>query len=78
MSADSFREEAIMTVVQHTFSVALRHHSTVRRWGTRHGEGAAVNEVRRSVPSSRISAAPWEGLYLEVDEAGYCGVRPGA
>jgi hypothetical protein len=78
MSADSFREEAIMTIAQRRFSVALRHGRATRHWGIQSRHEAAVTEVRPSPPSSRITAAPWEGLYLEVDEAADSGVAPGA
>ncbi|WP_456506877.1 hypothetical protein [Arthrobacter sp. TE12232] len=67
-----------MTTVQRRFSVALRHRRATRHWGTQSSHEAAVAEVRPSAPSSRITAAPWEGLYLEVDKAAESGVAPGA
>ncbi|MBT8163615.1 MULTISPECIES: hypothetical protein [Arthrobacter] len=62
-----------MTIIQRTFSAAFRHGQSAHRWSTRSGreaENSVAAEVRPHGASARITAAPWAGLYLEVDDAG--------
>lgn len=67
-----------MTIVQRRFSVALKHRRAIHQGGIRSRLEAAAAGAPPSVPKVRITAAPWEGLYLEVDDAADSGVAPGA
>ncbi|MET3921471.1 hypothetical protein ABIB26_002412 [Arthrobacter sp. UYEF20] len=58
-----------MTIVQRTFSAAFQHGPATRRRATRSSQAPVVTEVRAAGVSAGFTAAPWEGLYLEVDDA---------
>lgn len=57
-----------MTIVDRTLSTAFLHRPEVHPWGARTDHVPVVTEARADGASSRITAAPWEGLYLEVDQ----------
>jgi hypothetical protein len=54
-----------MAVIHRTFAGAFNYRSDVHGWGT---QAPAVAAVRPDRDSPRITAAPWEGLYLEVED----------
>jgi hypothetical protein len=66
-----------MTIVHRTLSTAFLHRPEVHQWGTRTDHVPEVTEARADGASSRITTAPWEGLYLEVDEGVDAGKRWG-
>jgi len=54
-----------MTTVHRTFAGAFNYRSDVHGWGT---QAPSVSAVRPDGATPRITAAPWQGLYLEVNE----------
>ncbi len=58
-----------MTIVPRTFSAAFLHRPAVQRWGTRSTPADAVTEVPAARVGTGITAAPWVGLYFEVEES---------
>jgi len=54
-----------MTTVHRTFAGAFNYRSDVHGWGT---QAPSVSAVRPDRANPGITAAPWEGLYLEVNE----------
>lgn len=54
-----------MTIIHRVFSTAFHHRPEAHRWGI---QASAVSEVRPDRVTSQITSAPWEGLYLEVDD----------
>lgn len=58
-----------MTIVPRTFSAAFLRRPAASHWGTRPVQVPAHTEVAAVGGSIGITAAPWEGLYLEAKES---------
>lgn len=58
-----------MTIVPRTFSAAFLRRPAGSHWGTQPVQAPAHTEVAAAGGSAGITAAPWEGLYLEVEES---------
>jgi hypothetical protein len=56
-----------MTIVPRTFSAAFLRRPAASHWGTRPVQAPAHTEAAADGGSAGITAAPWEGLYVEVE-----------
>jgi hypothetical protein len=58
-----------MTIVERTFSAAVQHGHATHHRSTLSSEASAVAEGRPAGASPAFTAVPWEGLYLNPNDA---------
>lgn len=57
-----------MTIAHRIFTPAFLRRPEVNRWGAHTNHGTQVTATRAEGRGSGITSAPWEGLYIEVND----------